>query len=78
MNGIMYRCAKDDSTMFKDLITHQNYDQLFAMIFNYINLLINLVGPKKFVFLSLDGSAPRAKMNQQRTRRFLSAKGFSK
>lgn len=50
--------------MFKDLITSQNYDLLFAMIFNYINSLVNLVGPKKFIFLSLDGSAPRAKMNQ--------------
>lgn len=45
-------------------------------IFNYVNEIIHLIQPQKMIFLAFDGVAPRAKMNQQRARRFKSARKY--
>lgn len=49
-------------------------DEIFSSIFNYMNFLINHIRPKKRVYIAIDGVAPRAKMNNQRQRRYHSAK----
>ena len=70
MNGIIHPCShpSDDPTF---VITEQ---QIFDNIFRYIEFLIQTIKPQNTFFMAVDGCAPRAKMNQQRARRFKTAK----
>ena len=52
----------------------EDLEELWAAIMAAIDEVVHLVKPKKAVFLAADGVAPRAKMNQQRARRFKSAR----
>lgn len=71
MNGIIHNCShpNDDDVTFR--ITEE---EIFVNIFAYIENLYNLIRPQKVFFMAVDGVAPRAKMNQQRARRFMSAR----
>ncbi|KAG8182018.1 hypothetical protein JTE90_013950 [Oedothorax gibbosus] len=71
MNGIIHNCShpNDDDPHFR--ITE---DTIFANICYYIDFLFKMIKPKKVFFMAIDGVAPRAKMNQQRGRRFRTAK----
>jgi len=48
--------------------------KMIQRIIKYLDYLIETVGAKKMVYISVDGVAPMAKMNQQRKRRFKSIK----
>ncbi|KAH3827407.1 hypothetical protein DPMN_129344, partial [Dreissena polymorpha] len=71
MNGIVHVCShpEDDNPHFR--ITEE---KIFTDIMYYIDFLFRMIKPQKVFFMAVDGVAPRAKMNQQRGRRFRSAR----
>ncbi|KAI9686709.1 MAG: hypothetical protein M1822_002768 [Bathelium mastoideum] len=70
MNGIIHNCTHNDADSPSHRMTE---DAMFIAIFNYIEHLFAKIRPKKLFFMAVDGVAPRAKMNQQRSRRFRTA-----
>lgn len=70
MNGVFHNCSHPSD----DVHFRIPEPQIFENIGTYINFLFHLIRPRKLFFLSVDGVAPRSKMNQQRSRRFKSAK----
>jgi hypothetical protein len=70
MNGIIHNVSHpDDSASYRIA-----EEQIFLGVFAYISHLFSVIKPQKLFFLAIDGVAPRAKMNQQRSRRFRTAK----
>lgn len=70
MNGIIHNCTHNDSDSPTYRMTEE---KMFIAIFNYIEHLFGKIRPRKLFFMAIDGVAPRAKMNQQRARRFRTA-----
>ena len=71
MNGIIHNCTHpSDNDVSKTLTVRE----MMLAIFRYIDRCVTeIVKPKKVLFMAIDGVAPRAKLNQQRARRFRSA-----
>lgn len=51
----------------------QNEDEMFKNILKITDQIINKIRPTNLIFISVDGVAPRAKLNQQRSRRYKTA-----
>ena len=71
MNGIIHNCSHPND---EDVHFRISEEKIFQDIFRYIEFLFRMIKPRKVFFMAIDGVAPRAKMNQQRGRRFRSAK----
>ncbi|CAH0489278.1 unnamed protein product [Peronospora farinosa] len=69
MNGIVHNCTHSDAA--DDTLNSLSLEAQLHGIFTYLDRLItHIIKPKQLVYIAIDGVAPRAKLNQQRSRRF--------
>lgn len=73
MNGIIHNSTHGNGGMNRVKGEHE----VALLIIAYIDRILKIVKPAKVLYLAVDGVAPRAKMNQQRSRRFRAARDMA-
>lgn len=68
-NAVIHPCC--DKTLDSGELTDST---LYNNLSDFLDCIISKIVPKKLLYIAVDGVAPRAKLNQQRSRRFITAK----
>jgi len=68
-NAPVHTCSHGDPT---DLPADE--DEILRRVLEYLDHLMKEVQPRRLLYIGMDGVAPRAKMNQQRARRFMAVR----
>lgn len=72
LNGIIHLCSHNNNDT---LSLRMKDEEIFQNIEMYMDMIIcQIIKPKASIFIAVDGVAPRAKLNQQRGRRFRAAR----
>ena len=62
-----------DAAVYRDLDYKTSLEtEIYIKIDAYLNYLIDYISPTELIYMAIDGVAPRAKMEQQRVRRYRS------
>ena len=70
MNGIIHTATHGNDGVSKKM---SEKDVILVMM-AYIDQMVKIIKPARLLYMAIDGVAPRAKMNQQRSRRFRAAR----
>jgi 5'-3' exonuclease len=69
LNGVIHGATHGDGAT--KVVTDE---EVMHKMFAYIDMMVKITRPRKLIYFAVDGVAPRAKMNQQRSRRFRAAR----
>jgi 5'-3' exoribonuclease 1 len=73
MNGLIHTATHGNEGVSKKL----DEKDLMLTMFASIDFMVKTIKPRKLLYMAIDGCAPRAKMNQQRSRRFRAARDLA-